>query len=89
MTRYRVRRYRPARAGEGAGSTAAAIPIDYLRDTLEEMTALLQCWQHHFAPDAIAPLAGGDAPRMRYASARRARPVPGLVFRGLRRLASA
>lgn len=89
MTRYRVGREKSARAGSPAGSTAAAIHIDYTRDTLEELTALVLRWQPHLAPDATILLAGGDAPRALRALGRRARLVPDLVLRGLRRLATA
>ncbi len=77
------------RAAEPADSTAAAIHIDYARDSLEELCILVQCWQTRLAKGAIVLLAGGDAPRVLRALDRPARLVPDLVFRGMRRLAAA
>lgn len=67
----------------------AAIHIDYARDTLEELTALVQRWQHHLVDDATVLPAGGDAARVLRALDRPARRLPDPVFRGLRRLATA
>ena len=76
MTRLRALPERPA------GSTVGAIPIDYARDTLEELTAPVQRWQHHFALDTI-PLAIGEAARVP-----RARRATGRVVGSPRRLAN-
>lgn len=64
-----------------SGSTAAAIHIDYARDTLEELTALLQRWLHNLASDAAVLLARSDAPHERR--------LRDPEFRGLRRPATA
>ena len=77
------------RAEAPAGSTAAAIHIDYTRDSLEELGSLVQRWQNHLANGAPVLLAGGDAPRVPHALDRPSRLVPDLVFRGMRRLAMA
>ncbi len=74
---------------EHTGSTAAAIHIDYARDTLEELTALVQRWQYHLSRDAIVLLAGGDAPRVLRMLDRPVPLVNVLVFRGPRRPATA
>ncbi len=46
-----------------AGSTVAAIHIDYARDSLEDLTAPVQRSQHYITDNAPALLAGGDAAR--------------------------
>ncbi len=77
------------RVDEPADSTAAAIHVDYARDSLEELCILLQRWQIHLAKDAPVLIAGGDAPRVLRALSQPLRLVPDLVFRGMRRLAVA
>ncbi len=77
------------RVGEPASSTAAAIHVDYARDSLEELCSLVQRWQIHMAKNAPVLLAGGDAPLVARALDHPCRLVPDLVFRGMRRLASA
>ncbi len=77
------------RADEPANSTAAAIHVDYARDSLEELCILVQRWQIHLAKNAPILLAGGDAPRVLCALDHPIRLVPDLVFRGMRRLAAA
>ncbi len=46
-----------------AGSTVAAIHIDYARDSLEDLTAPVQRSQHYITDNAPALLASGDAAR--------------------------
>ena len=47
-----------------AGSTVAAIRIDYAPDTLEELTAPVQRWQHQLKDNATARPTGGDPARV-------------------------
>lgn len=77
------------RVAAPANATAAAIHVHYARDSLEELCMLVQRWQNYLVKDAPALLAGGDAPRVLRALDHPARLVPDLVFRGMRRLASA
>ncbi len=78
-----------ALSDRAAGSTDAAIHIDYARNSLEELTALVQRWQHHFADNAPALQAGGDVFRALRVLEWRAHPVPDLDSGELRGPAAA
>lgn len=67
-------------------STEAAIQIDYQHHSIESLPTLVNRWIPLLEDDLTLLLAGGDAGRVRSLLAHRARIVPDLVFRGMRRL---
>jgi type III pantothenate kinase len=67
-------------------STEAAIQIDYQHHSIESLPTLVNRWIPLLKDDVTLLLAGGDAGRVQRLLTHRARIVPDLVFRGMRRL---